>query len=214
MKKLSLIEEVEIGEQLSATEEENAEQLSLKIQKDTDEQPEEDWQELSLLLQQMSQDKSLLNDLAKQIKKEEQEQDVSFENIISSTPKSELEKDIKYSKDLWVKSDGEKLRYDLNVNDRAILQSKKWLNDTLIDASMNLLKYQIPDLEGFETCHLATQLDFEKHDKHFIQIINRSTHDGGSHWITVSNIKCMQDEVTVYDSSYSDLPGRNCCQSD
>ena len=205
VKKLSLIEEVEIGEQLSATVEENAEQSSLKIQKDTDEQPEEDWQELSLLLQQMSQDKSLLNDLTKQIKKEEQEQDVSFENIISSTPKSELEKDIKYSKGLWVKSDGEKLRYDLNVNDRAILQSRKWLNDTLIDASMNLLKYQFPDLEGFETCHLAAQLDFEKHDKLFIQIINRSTQDGGSHWITVSNIKCMQDEVTVYDSSYSDL---------
>ena len=187
---------MEIGEQISATEEEKAEQSSLKIQKGTNEQPEEDWQELSLLLQQMSQDKSLLNDLAKQIKKEdhiktrEQEQDVSFENIISSTPKSELEKDIRYSKDLWVKSDGEKLRYDLNVKDRAILQSKKWLNDTLIDASMNLLKYQFPDLEGFETCHLATQLDFEKHDKLFIQIINRSTHDGGSHWITVSNIKC------------------------
>ena len=50
------------------------------------------------------------------------------------------------------------------------------------------------------------QLDFEKHDKLFIQIINRSTHDGGSYWITVSNIKCMQDEVTVYDSSYIDLP--------
>ena len=80
----------------------------------------------------MSQDNSLLNEvLAKRIKKEdpiktrEHEQEVSFKNIISSTPKSELEKDIRYSKDLWVKSDGEKLRYDLNVKDRAILQNKK-----------------------------------------------------------------------------------------
>ena len=54
VKKLSLIEEAELGEQLSATEEEKAGQSSLKIQKGRGKQPEEDWQELSLPLQQMS----------------------------------------------------------------------------------------------------------------------------------------------------------------
>ena len=71
---------------------------------------------------------------------------------------------------------------------------------------MNLLDYQFPDLEGFQSCQLAHQLDFERHSRLFIQVINRSPNDGGSHWLTVSNINCLENTVKVYDSAYGDLP--------
>ena len=133
--------------------------------------------------------------------------DISFENIITSTPNSELQKDIRYSLEVWIPADKQKLFHNLNINERNILQSKKgWLNDVIIDSAMNLLHYQFPDLEGFQSCQYAVQLDFERHVKLFIQIINRSPGAGGSHWLTVSNINCLQDEVCVYDSSFDDLP--------
>ena len=71
---------------------------------------------------------------------------------------------------------------------------------------MNLLQYQFPDLEGFQSCTLAVQLDFERHQKLFIQIINRSPHTKDSHWLIVSSINCMEDEVGIYDSAFDDLP--------
>ena len=70
---------------------------------------------------------------------------------------------------------------------------------------MNLLSFQFSDLEGFQSCQLAHQLDFDRHNELFIQIINRSTNDGGLHWLTVSNINCMANTIKVYDSAYSDL---------
>ena len=75
-----------------------------------------------------------------------------------------------------------------------------------IDSSMNLLSFQFPDLEGFQSCQLAHQLDFDRHNTLLIQIINRSQNDGGSHWFTISNINCMANTIKVYDSAYSDLP--------
>ena len=160
----------------------------------------------------------------------------SFINLITSTPKSlELLKDVRYSLEVWVSADKQKLFHNLNVIDRKILQKKTgWLNDTIIDSAMNLLQYQFPDLEGFQSCTLAVdwfpsliklhfryadkllkgenqstlavQLDFERHQKLFIQIINRSPHTKGTHWLTVSNINCMEDEVGIYDSAFDDLP--------
>ena len=50
------------------------------------------------------------------------------------------------------------------------------------------------------------QLDFERHSRLFIQIINRSPNDGGSHWLTISNINCLENMVKVYDSAYRGLP--------
>lgn len=137
----------------------------------------------------------------------QQPESISFDNILSSTPNTQLKKDIHYSLEVWVPADKLKLFHNLNMHERNILKSKKeWLNDVIIDSAMNLLQYQFPDLEGFQSCHLAYQLDFQRHDNLFIQIINRSPGGGGSHWLTVSNINCRQDEVGVYDSAFEDLP--------
>ena len=152
--------------------------------------------------------KLLPDETKQQMKTEHPMHEYSFINLITSTPKSpELLKDVRYSLEVWVPADKQKLFHNLNVNDRKILQKKTgWLNDTIIDSAMNLLQYQFPDLEGFQSCTLAVQLDFERHQKLFIQIINRSPHTKGTHWLTVRNINCMEDEVGIYDSAFDDLP--------
>ena len=152
--------------------------------------------------------KLLPDETEQQMKTEHRMHEYSFINMITSTPKSpELLKDVRYSLEVWVPADKQKLFHNLNVNDRKILQKKTgWLNDTIIDSAMNLLQYQFPDLEGFQSCTLAVQLDIERHQKLFIQIINRSPHTKGTHWLTVSNINCMEDEVGIYDSAFDDLP--------
>ena len=56
---------------------------------------------------------------------------------------------------------------------------------------------------------LAVQLDFQRHEILFIQITNRSHNSNtkGTHWLTVSNINCMEYEVGVYDTAFrDDLP--------
>ena len=42
-----------------------------------------------------------------------------------------------------------KLVYNLNTLERDSLDVNAWLNDIIIDSSMNLLKYYFPDLSGF-----------------------------------------------------------------
>ena len=115
-------------------------------------------------------------------------------------------KDIRFSLEVWVPADRIKLHHNLNIQEKRILESKQWVNDIIIDSAMNLLSYQFPDLQGFQSCQLAHQPDFDRHKKLFIQIINRSPIDGGSHWLTVSNINCMENTIKIYDSAYCDLP--------
>ena len=49
-----------------------------------------------------------------------------------------------------------------------MIQSKQWINDIIIDSAMNLLFNQFPDLAGFQSCQLAHQLDFERHERLFV----------------------------------------------
>ena len=91
------------------------------------------------------------------------------------------------------------------MSDKQILESKGWLNDLIMDTSMNLLKCQFPELEGFEPCYLAYNGGFKRHSNLFVQSFNRSK-GSGSHWVTVSNINCLIDEIMVYDSAFDDLP--------
>ena len=155
-------------------------------------------QRLSDLLKEISADKFMLSQFLKQT-------DISFEKVTTSMPKSDNKRDTRYSLEVWIPADGMKLFHNLNIAEKKILKSKQWLNDIIIDSSMDLLQYQFPDLEGFHSCQLVYQLDFERHSKLFIQIINRSPQDGGSHWLTVSNINCLENTIKVYDSAYDDL---------
>ena len=54
-----------------------------------------------------------------------EETEYSFINLMSSTPKSpELLKDVRYSLEVWVPADKQKLFHNLNVNDRNLIQKR------------------------------------------------------------------------------------------
>ena len=73
---------------------------------------------------------------------------------------------------------------------KSILHSKQYLN-YIIDSAMNLLIYHFFDLACFQAYQLAHQLDFERHMRLFVQIINKPPSDGGSHWLTVNYLNCL-----------------------
>ena len=130
---------------------------------------------------------------------------------IPSDQETSYSRDIRYSLEVWVPADKQKLFVNLNVNDRNILNSKDWLNDTIIDASLSLLRYQFPDLHGLQSCSHAGTQTFERHSDLFIQIIqiiNRTPTGPGSHWITISNLKAadLTKDVVVYDSAFVNIP--------
>ena len=47
---------------------------------------------------------------------------------------------VRYSTEVWIPADKEKLFCNLNTSERDILNSKAWPNDIVIDSSMDLLK--------------------------------------------------------------------------
>jgi hypothetical protein len=53
-----------------------------------------------------------------------------------------LDRDVKYSCQVWVRHDQQKLSVDLNVTEREIIDGKQengWLSDVIIDAAMELI---------------------------------------------------------------------------
>ena len=118
-----------------------------------------------------------------------------------------LERDIDYSKEVWVPADKRVIFENLNVSDRElILDPCGWLNGTLIDTAMDIIHFQFPQLAGLQSSALAVELNFRKHHDPFIQIINRSPEYGGSHWLTITNINCEPGEINICDSAFDDLP--------
>ena len=51
--------------------------------------------------------------------------------------------------------------HDKWESDLEILQSNSWLNDSLINAGMNLLKSAYPHVQGMQECMLSDTLNFE-----------------------------------------------------
>ena len=71
---------------------------------------------------------------------------------------------------------------------------------------MTLLKYQYPSISGLQSSALAVQLDFQRHKSFFLQIINRSPRDTGTHWLLIGNPGCQSNEVKIYDSAFDNIP--------
>ena len=116
-------------------------------------------------------------------------------------------RDVRYSLEVWVPVDKVKLFENLNITDRQLLTSQDgWLNGTLIDAAMTLLQYQYPSISGLESSALAIQLDFRRHSSFFVQIINRSPRDMGTHWLVITNLGCQSNEVRIFDSAFDNIP--------
>ena len=49
------------------------------------------------------------------------------------------------------------------------------------------------------------QLNFERHDRFFIQIINRPPINQGTHSLVLSNQGCQSNEVKIYNSGFDDI---------
>ena len=93
------------------------------------------------------------------------------------------------------------------VSDRQLITYPCGLiNGTIIDACMDIVKHQFPQISGFESSCLGIQLDFTRHKGEFIQMINRTPTNGGTHWLTVSSIGCVPGTIDICDSSFNDVP--------
>ena len=79
---------------------------------------------------------------------------------------------------------------------RCILESNKWVDDVLINASQFLLHSQY-GRPGFQATTLAYNLRFNVM-REFIQVL----HNGEDHWVTISTIGLPSGHVNVFDSLY------------
>ena len=90
-----------------------------------------------------------------------------------------------------------------------VTKTKGWLNDLITDSAMRLLQWQFPELEGFEPSCLAYDGGFKRHSNLFVQIFNRSKQAGSTHWVTLSNINCVHDEVMMYNPPLKIFPSKS-----
>ena len=95
--------------------------------------------------------------------------------------------------------------------ERGILMSScEWMNDRIIDAAMTLIKKQFPYIWGLESClNASTSHGFSRAHGSFIQILNRDPKGGGSHWLTLSNMKLKtKSEIKIFDSGFTSISFR------
>ena len=84
------------------------------------------------------------------------------------------------------------------LNREEVLSPSGWLSDTVIHSAQLLMLQQFPHVSGLQTPVLQQTLVFKVHRGEFVQIICV----GNSHWCTISNVGCDDEEVKVYDSLY------------
>ena len=107
-------------------------------------------------------------------------------------------------KPFWLSVEGEWLAFE----DKQILQSNEWLNDKIVNATQKLLRKQ-SHLSGFMPTYFEQKMSAYKHidgSTPLIQVILV----GQSHWVTVSNVNCDADTITIYDSLYPTISKQTC----
>ncbi|CAB4042278.1 COMPASS component SPP1, partial [Paramuricea clavata] len=85
-----------------------------------------------------------------------------------------------------------------------VIESREWLTDEHIDNAQAILAENFPHIGGLQATWVFISEECQsvgtpKED--FVQIVNVC----GNHWITLSNIGCPKDTVTLYDSLYNNL---------
>ena len=90
-------------------------------------------------------------------------------------------------------------KLNLFYSDKEILlTTSEWLNDTIINAALILLKKRNPSMPGLQDVLHCQTMGFDVESGEFVQIL----HNGNGHWITVSNIGGKHQEIEVFDSLY------------
>ena len=127
--------------------------------------------------------------------------------VVSSSP-------VKTDNDNWIS------HLDLYMNDKAILESTRWLNDGIMFAAQSLLKGQSKGkIFGWKSTQCSKMEKFPPlptSSCRFIQILNVAN----THWIVASNVNVhtdsyYQDSVCIYDSGVfpvSDTIKKTICQ--
>ena len=98
-------------------------------------------------------------------------------------------------------------KHTLHDNDKADIENRKMLNDTIIDAAQFLMKKQFtnPKIKGFQSVLNKQRVtSFKKVENDMIQILHRGS-PGIGHWLTISNLNCQEGTVNVFDSFYNDI---------
>ena len=116
---------------------------------------------------------------------------------------ADLGRDIKYSEEVWIHQ-RKTFSCNLNIKDKNIIIGKEddgWLNDIIIDGSMQLLKHQFPDIGGLQSCLHAVNNNFRSESKQLIQIMNTDLNGSGVHWFVFSTLETGPGIVNIYDSS-------------
>lgn len=81
-------------------------------------------------------------------------------------------------------------------NELNIIKTGQMLTDTSINVAQNFLHNQFPYVDRLEDTVLAPTFQFSIAGGKFVQAL----HDGGLHWICVSNIGCAKGVVKCFDS--------------
>ena len=100
---------------------------------------------------------------------------------------------------------------DLNllITDKEILQKRgEWFNDSIINASLDILRKQFPDIRGFQNCLLMTVkceksknwVYDQKHKFHPIESGVQIHHTGKSHWVTSVKLP-NENNIHILDSA-------------
>jgi hypothetical protein len=115
--------------------------------------------------------------------------------------------DLQPDEEVWIPSD-DIMTTKLLHQHRDILASSLWLDDNIIDASMQIIRHQF-DANGLQSCLLAAKPEmFDKEVGEWAQIVNTAPNSGGSHWVLLSTYGLDNTEeeipiVHVYDSLWS-----------
>lgn len=89
---------------------------------------------------------------------------------------------------------------DLSSEELDLIVNKNvWLTDRHVGAACQLLKQKFPAMGGLQDPVLGSKLLFSVCKDKFCQVL----HDGGAHWLAVSNLYAPDGSIDVYDSMYS-----------
>ena len=86
-----------------------------------------------------------------------------------------------------------------------VLIHGRWLTDSLVNASQQLIKQAYPHIQGLQNVALEMTLAFDVMQGEFVQVL----HTGQAHWVTISTIGCRQAKVDIFDSLFTETKEMN-----
>ena len=100
---------------------------------------------------------------------------------------------------------------NLTEDHRRILNTNRWLDDKLVNASQRILAKQFKDKfegTGLQDVGIGICGNFNIETGEFIQVL----HSNSNHWIVISTIGTNNSEVMIYDSLYITVSQDVRCQ--